>query len=87
MAFEGNPYDGHTLLPQLEQVEELMGRLPKTALVDRSYKWKDKILVVKIRIPGSGKGHTNYQRNKDRARFRRRASIEPMIGLLKAITG
>jgi len=84
MAFEGNPYDGHTLVPQLEQVEELLGRLPKTALVDRGYKWKDEILGVKIRIPGSGKGHTNYQKTKDRARFRRRASIEPMIGHLKS---
>jgi len=84
MAFEGNPYDGHTLLPQLEQVEELLGRLPKTARVDRSYKWKDEILVIKIQIPGSGKGHTNYQKTKDRARFRRRASIEPMIGHLKS---
>jgi IS5 family transposase len=35
MAFEDHPYDGHTLEPQLEQVSDLMGRLPKLALVDR----------------------------------------------------
>jgi len=84
MAFEGNPYDGHTLLPQLEQVEELLGRLPKTALVDRGYKWKKEIMGVSIRIPSSGKGNTSYQKSKDRARFRRRASVEPMIGHLKS---
>lgn len=84
MAFEGNPYDGHTLVPQLEQVEDLLGRLPKIVLVDRGYKWKDEIMGVKIRIPGSGKGNSSYQKSKDRARFRRRASIEPIIGHLKS---
>ncbi|MCX6011943.1 MAG: hypothetical protein NTV30_00730 [Chloroflexi bacterium] len=29
MAFEDNIYDGHTLEPQLAQVEDLLGRLPK----------------------------------------------------------
>jgi IS5 family transposase len=37
---------------------------------------------VNIKIPGSGKGKTAYQKSKDRERFRRRASIEP-IGHLK----
>jgi len=34
MAFEGNPYDGHTLEPQFDQLSDLMGRLTKVALVD-----------------------------------------------------
>jgi len=38
MAFEDNIYDGHTLEPQLAQVEDLLGRLPETALVDRGCK-------------------------------------------------
>ncbi len=37
MAFEGNPFDGHTLEPRLEQVSDLMGRLPKVALIDKGY--------------------------------------------------
>ena len=84
MAFEGNPYDGHTLEPQLEQVYDLMGRLPKVALVDRGYKGRKTILGVEIRMPGSGKGKTAYEKHKDRLRFRRRASIEPVIGHLKS---
>jgi IS5 family transposase len=56
MAFEGNPYDGHTLEPQLDQVSDLLGRLPKLALVDRGYKGRKEILGVEIKIPGSGKG-------------------------------
>jgi IS5 family transposase len=84
MAFEGNPYDGNTLLPQLEQVSDLMGRLPKVALVDRGYKGRKTILGVEIKMPGSGKGKTAYEKLKDRARFRRRAAVEPVIGHLKS---
>jgi len=83
MAFEDNIYDGHTLEPQLAQVEDLLGRLPETALVDRGCKGRKSILGVNIKIPGSGKGKNAYQKAKDRERFRRRASIEPIIGHLK----
>jgi transposase, IS5 family len=84
MAFEGNPYDGHTLEPQLEQVSDLMGKLPKLALVDKGYKGRKTILGVEIKMPGSGKGKTAYEKHRDRARFRRRAAIEPFIGHLKS---
>jgi IS5 family transposase len=84
MAFEGNPYDGHTLQPQLEQVSDLMGRLPKVALVDRGYKGRKTILGVEIMMPGTGKGKTAYEKIRDRARFRRRAAVEPVIGHLKS---
>jgi len=84
MAFEGNPYDGNTLEPQLGQVSDLMGRLPKIALVDRGYKGRKTILGVEIRLPGSGKGKTSYEKHRDRVRFRRRAAIEPVIGHLKS---
>ena len=83
MAFEDNIYDGHTLEPQLAQVEDLLGRLPETVLVDRGCKGRKSIMGVNIKIPGSGKGKTAYQKAKDRERFRRRASIEPIIGHLK----
>jgi len=83
MAFEDNIYDGHAIEPQLEQVEDLIGRLPETALVDRGCKGRKSILGVTIKIPGSGKGKTAYQKRKERERFRRRASIEPIIGHLK----
>jgi transposase, IS5 family len=83
MAFEDNIFDGHTLDPQLAQVEDLLGRLPETALVDRGCKGRKHILGVSIKIPGSGKGKTTYQKAKERERFRRRASIEPIIGHLK----
>jgi IS5 family transposase len=83
MAFEENIYDGHTIEPQLAQVEDLLGQLPEIALVDRGCKGRKNILGVNIKIPGSGKGKTAYQKRKERERFRRRASIEPIIGHIK----
>jgi len=83
MAFEENIYDGHAIEPQLAQVEDLLGQLPETALVDRGCKGRKSILGVNIKIPGSGIGKTAYQKRKERERFRRRASIEPIIGHLK----
>ncbi len=70
MAFEDNPYDGHTLESQLDQISDLMGRLPKVALVDRGYKGRKTILGVEIMMPGTGKGKTPYEKHKNRARFR-----------------
>jgi transposase, IS5 family len=84
MAFEGNPYDDHTLDPQLEQVSDLMGRLPKVTLVDRGYKGCKTILGEEIKMPGTGRGKTAYEKLKDRARFRRRATVEPVVGHLKS---
>lgn len=84
LAFEGNPYDGHILEPQLQQVEDMLGSLPRTALVDRGYKGAREVLGVEIRRPESGKGKSPYEKTKDRKRFRRRAAIEPIIGHLKS---
>jgi IS5 family transposase len=83
LAFEDNIYDGHAIEPQLEQVEDLIGKLPETVLVDRGCKGRKSIMGVNIKIPGSGKGKTAYQKRRERERFRRRASIEPIIGHLK----
>jgi len=35
-------------------------------------------------MPGTGKGKTAYEKHKVRLRFRRRASIEPVIGRIKS---
>ena len=37
-ACPGNPYDGHTLVDQLDQVARLTGKMPKRAHVDKGYK-------------------------------------------------
>jgi len=84
MAFKENLYDGDTLHPQLQQVQFLTGRLPKTGIVDRGYRGRKNILGVNILTPKPlGANVSAYQKTKMRKRFRGRAGIEPIIGHLK----
>lgn len=80
-----NPYDGHTLAPVLAQVEELIGKAPQTATVDRGYKGQSLIGTTKIQIPKrfNPKKQTQYQQQKLKQAHRKRASIEPVISHLK----
>lgn len=87
-SFQGNPYDGHTLLDTFLQYFRMFGRLPKAAIGDRGYRSPKAVLGIQIITPDkSTKGKTAYQKRKTRMRFRRRAAIEPCIGHLKAQFG
>ena len=84
LAFEDNPYDGHTLEEHLKQVEHFVGKRPKVGIVDRGYKGKKNIEGTAIVLPSlPKKGASQYQKQKDRKRFRARAGIEPIIGHIK----
>ena len=84
MAFEGNPYDGHTLEEHLNQTEYLTLSRPKIGIVDRGYKGKKKINGTQIFSPSAPKKEaTLYEKQKARKRFRARAGIEPIIGHIK----
>ena len=84
MAFEGNPYDGHTLEEHLNQTEYLTLSRPKIGIVDRGYKGKKKINGTQILSPSAPKKEaTLYEKQKARKRFRARAGIEPVIGHIK----
>ena len=85
LAFQGNPYDGHTLPAHLEQVSRLTGYTPKEALTDRGYRGKKRVGSTEISIPTSGSpGQSYYQKRKARKKFCKRAGIEPVIGHLKS---
>jgi IS5 family transposase len=77
-SFPGNPYDGHTLGPALEQVEILTDHRPDLAVVDRGYRGhgEDKTRVL---ISGTRRGLTP----KLIADLRRRSAIEAEIGHMK----
>ncbi len=83
-SFPGNPYDGHTLAEQLEQVRNLyqdLGVEPKTAVVDLGYRGVDADNPgVEILHRGKFKSLTALQRRW----LRRRQAIEPAIGHAKA---
>lgn len=84
IGFKGNPYDGHTLKEQLDQVERLIGKRPKAAIVDRGYRGRTHVDRTEIINPGKLPGSaTAYQKRKTRQRFRARAGIEPVIGHIK----
>ena len=84
MAFTENIYDGDTLSPQFQQVERLIGKMPKTGIVDRGYRGRKTIEGVKIIIPGKlAAKATRYLVQKIRKQFRARAGIEPVIGHIK----
>jgi IS5 family transposase len=77
-------YDGHTLKPTLEQVERLVGKMPKKVKVDRGFKGNKKIGETEILIPTTpSKSMSYYQMKKISDSHKKRAAIEPIIGHLK----
>ena len=84
MSFEGNPFDGDTLTPQLAQIERITNHKPETGIVDRGYRGRKQVNGTQIICPGkSPKTGRKYQRQKLRQQFRARAGIEPVIGHVK----
>jgi IS5 family transposase len=81
---EKNDYDAHTLQPALEQQQRLTGHLLKNNFVDRGYRGVTQVLGTNILTPKNYSPLNNYQKQKLRKGFRRRAAIEPVIGHLKS---
>lgn len=80
LALHGNPYDGHTLAPAMEQVERL-GVKPEAAHLDRGYRGHNYEGSCEIHVDKVRRGKTS----KSLWRWmKRRAAIEPSIGHLKS---
>ena len=80
MSLPGNPYDGHTLGDQLDQVARVIGRKPARAYVDRGYRGHG--------VDREGlEVHVSHTRGiaspTIRREMRRRNAIEPVIGHMK----
>lgn len=85
MSHEQNVYDGHTLPDMLDQTETVTAQRPDKAIVDRGYRGARHVGGTEILVPDRAPaGQTKSQRQKLRARFRRRCAIEPVIGHLKS---
>jgi len=79
-AFHSNPYDGHTLIPSIAQVERLVGQRPTVINADQGFKGeKNHPEGISVLITG--------KKNKSSAikKFmKKRSAIEPIIGHLKS---
>lgn len=79
-ACPDNPYDGHTLEGQLDQVERLTGKIPAMTFVDRGYKGHG-VPQERSRVLISGTRKLGYTLKRH---LRRRSAVEPEIGHMKA---
>ena len=79
-ALPGNPYDGHTLSGQIEQVERLPGVTVERAYADRGYKGHKHGGKAKVYIAQTC-GITSPTIKRE---LRRRNAIEPIIGHTKS---
>lgn len=83
-AFIDNPFDGHTIEPLLDQMDNNESKLPEELVYDRAGKGRIEINGVKIITPNKPKASdTVYLKQQERNKFRARAGIEPIIGHLK----
>ncbi len=80
-AMHGNPYDGHTLKDALEDIKEVVGRMPGRVAVDQGYKGHGLTHhpETAVYITGQKRGVTD----KIKRWLKRRAVVEPIIGHAK----
>ena len=84
LAHEENLYDGDALRPALQQTKAITGQQPSQAIVDRGYRGRKEVDGTEVLLPAKPKpGQSKSVSAKMRARFRRRAAIEPVISHLK----
>ncbi len=84
MTFPGNPYDGHTLQEQIEQVNilcEAHGVTVKEAVVDLGYRGVD---AANLGVLIKHRSWIGSMTDKEPQQLKRRQAVEPVIGHLKA---
>ena len=79
-ALHGNPFDGHTLGPVVADLEKLTGVEVKRIHVDRGYRGRSYPNKFRVWISGQVRNVTATIRRE----MKRRATIEPVIGHIKA---
>jgi IS5 family transposase len=79
IAFEGNPYDGHTLNATAAKTEEMTGVAIQRLYADKGYRGHDYDGKAKVMLSGNKRGLTPTMKKE----LKRRSAIEPMIGHAK----
>lgn len=81
MAFEGNPFDGHTLRKNLSQTKRFLGvEQLGDVYVDEGYKGHDCEDIADVTVVKRG---WRKKKRSEKRWLKRRSSIEPTIGHLK----
>ena len=84
ISHEKNQHDSRTLDEVLDQIELVADRRPKVAITDRGYRGRQEVNGTEIAVPGvAPKGQNSREQEELRKKFRRRSSIEAVIGHLK----
>ena len=84
-AHEKNEHDSKTLEAALTSANQTRETPIEEAICDRGYRGVKEVFGTTISIPGTPlKRDTEYQKQKKREKFKRRAAIEPIIGHLKS---
>lgn len=78
-ALPGNPYDGHTLKPVIEETEAITGREIERAYVDKGYRGHEAPNPRRVFISGQKRGVFGRIKRE----LRRRSAIEAVIGHMK----
>jgi IS5 family transposase len=78
-TYPGNPYDGQTLAPALNQVERLTGTTPARCYVNRGYRGHGVSGDTAVFVAGRRRGITPTIKRE----LRRRSAIAAMIGHMK----
>jgi len=78
-SMPGNPYDGHTVGSQLEQIGIHTGQTPKIVLADRGYRGVEPPESMRLLI-----SHTRRLPKRLKQLLKRRQVVEPMIGHMKS---
>jgi len=79
-ALHGNPYDGHTLGPVIEEMQKLTGVEARRIHVDKGYRGHNYPNKFRVWISGQVRRVTKSIRRE----MKRRAAVEPVIGHVKA---
>ncbi|MDD9928984.1 MAG: IS5 family transposase [Rhodospirillaceae bacterium] len=78
-AFEGNPYDGHTLAATVAQAAAMTGVEPARIYADKGYRGHDYEGPSSVMLSGQRRGLTPQMKRE----LRRRSAIEATIGHMK----
>ncbi len=78
-SMPGNPYDGHTVDSQIEQIGVLTGARPKMALVDRGYRGVQTSASTRLQV-----SHTRRLPKNLKKLLKRHQVVEPMISHMKS---